>query len=72
MSTLWKESQLLLFDVFACVFRSQDGGSEELPRHTSTSRKDAPLFPNRRLYRAAEGRSRHHVVGGISHNNEIA
>lgn len=69
---VWRENQLILFDLYyymifiICVIRSQDGGSEELPWHTSTSREDTPLFPDRRLYRTAEGRSRHHVVGGTS------
>lgn len=67
ISAVWRENQLLLFELFVvCVFRSQDGGGEELPRHTSTPREDTPLFPDRRLYRTAEGRSRHHVVGGTA------
>lgn len=47
-----------------CVSRSQDGGSEELPWHTSSTGEDTSLFPNRRFYRTAEGRSWHHMVGG--------
>lgn len=52
--------------LIVCLIRSQDGGSEELPWHASTTRENTPLFPDWRLYRTAEGRSRHHLVGGTS------
>lgn len=50
----------------ACVPRSENGGSEELPRHADTTGEDTALFSNRGLYWAAEGRSWHHVVGGMT------
>lgn len=49
-----------------CVPRSENGGSEELPRHADTTREDTTLFSNRGLYWAAEGRSWHRVVGGMT------